>query len=189
MISNFENLLELVVWPKYILENVLYALKKNVYLLSWSGLLYMPVRSSWYTVLLKSYIYFLIFWLYALSIIKSGVLISPSTIVVVLSLSHVQLFANPWTASCQDLLSLTISWSLLKLISIELVIASNHLILCCHLLLLLSIFPCIIFSSFNFVSIFFMYLETLLFGACIHSSSCLNCLFISIIYIYIFFLL
>ena len=82
MISNFENLLELVVWPKYILENVLYALKENVYLPSWSGLLYMPVKSSWHTVLFKSYIYFLIFWLNSLSIIKSGVLISPSTIVV-----------------------------------------------------------------------------------------------------------
>ena len=42
----------------------------------------MPVKSSWHTVLFKSYIYFLIFWLNSLSIIKSGVLISPSTIVV-----------------------------------------------------------------------------------------------------------
>ena len=152
-----------------------------MYLLSWSGLFYMPVKSSWYTVLFKSYIYFLIFWLNALPIIKSGVLISPSTIVVH-SLSHVWLFANPLTASYQALLSFTISWSVLRLISIELVIPSNHLILFCHLILLLSIFPCIIFSSSNFVSIFFVYFETLLFGACIHTSSCLNCLFISIIY-------
>ena len=45
-----------------------------------------------------------------------------------------------WTAACQASLSFTISWSLLKLISIELVMPSNHLILCCPLLLLLSIF-------------------------------------------------
>ena len=119
-----------------------------MYLLSWSGLFYMPVKSSWYTVLFKSYIYFLIFWLNALPIIKSGVLISPSTIVVQ-SLSHVWLFENPLTASYQALLSFTISWSVLRLISIELVIPSNHLILFCHLILLLPIFPCIIFSSFN----------------------------------------
>ena len=45
------------------------------------------------------------------------------------SLSHVQLFATPWTAACQVSLSFTISWSLLKLMSIELVMPSNHLIL------------------------------------------------------------
>ncbi|XP_061001141.1 myelin protein zero-like protein 2 isoform X3 [Dama dama] len=45
-------------------------------------------------------------------------------------LSHVQLFATPWIAACQASLSFIISWSLLKLISIELVVPSNHLILC-----------------------------------------------------------
>jgi len=50
--------------------------------------------------------------------------------VVVQSLSHVRLFATPWTAACQASLSFTISWSLLKLISLELVMPSNHLILC-----------------------------------------------------------
>ena len=55
--------------------------------------------------------------------------------VVVQLLSHVQLFANPWTAACQASLSITISWSLLKLISLESVRPSNHLILCCPLLL------------------------------------------------------
>ena len=45
-------------------------------------------------------------------------------------------FVTPWTAACQASLSFTISWSLLKLISIELVIPSSHLILCCPLLLL-----------------------------------------------------
>ena len=45
------------------------------------------------------------------------------------SLSHVQLFATPWTAACQASLSVTNSWSLLKLISIESVMLFNHLIL------------------------------------------------------------
>ena len=56
------------------------------------------------------------------------------------SLSCVRLFVTPWTAACQASLSFTISQSLLKLMSIELVMPSNHLVLC-HPLLLLSIFP------------------------------------------------
>ena len=64
------------------------------------------------------------------------------------SLSRVQLFAIPWTATCQASLSVTNSRSLLKLMSIESVMPFNHLILCCPLLLLLSIFPSIkVFSS------------------------------------------
>ena len=59
------------------------------------------------------------------------------------SLCHVWLFTIPWTTSCQASLSITNSWSLLKLFSIELVMPSNHLILCCPLLLLPSIFPSI----------------------------------------------
>ena len=55
-------------------------------------------------------------------------------------LSHVRLFATPWTAVCQASLSITNSQSLLKLMSIELVMPSNHLILCHPLLLLPSIF-------------------------------------------------
>ena len=63
-------------------------------------------------------------------------------------LSHVQLFATPWTAACQASLSITNSRSLLKLMSIQLVILCNHLILCCPLLLLPSIFPSIrVFSN------------------------------------------
>ena len=63
-------------------------------------------------------------------------------------LSHVQLFATPWSAACQASLSITISQSLLKLMSIELVMPSNHLILCHSLLLLPSIFPRIrVFSN------------------------------------------
>ena len=53
----------------------------------------------------------------------------------------VQLFATPWTAAHQASLSITNSWSLLKLMSIESVIPSNHLILCRPLLLPPSIFP------------------------------------------------
>ena len=64
-----------------------------------------------------------------------------SLIIVVQSLSHVRLFATSWTAAHQASLSFTISWSLLKLMSIESVMSSNHLILCCPLLLLPSIFP------------------------------------------------
>ena len=64
------------------------------------------------------------------------------------SLSHVRLFAIPWTAALQASLSLTNSWSLLKLMSIESVMPSNHLILCRPLLLPPSIFPSIrVFSN------------------------------------------
>ena len=59
------------------------------------------------------------------------------------SLSCVQLFVIPWTVARQASLSITSSRSLLKLMSIELVMPSNHLILCCPLLLRTSIFPSI----------------------------------------------
>ena len=59
------------------------------------------------------------------------------------SLSRVQLFVTPWTAARQASLSITNSWSLLKLMSIKSVMPSNHLILCRPLLLLPSIFPSI----------------------------------------------
>ena len=63
-------------------------------------------------------------------------------------LSHVQLFATPWTAAQQTSLAFTISWSLLKPMSIELVMPSNYLILCHSLFLLPSVLPCIrVFSS------------------------------------------
>ena len=62
-------------------------------------------------------------------------------VVVVQSPSPVQILVTPWTAACQASLSFAISWSLLKLISIEIVMPSNHLILCCPLLPLPSIFP------------------------------------------------
>ena len=64
------------------------------------------------------------------------------------SLSHVWLFTTPWTAAHEASLSITNSWSLLKLMSIELVMPSNHLILCCPLLLLPLILPSIkVFSN------------------------------------------
>ena len=63
-------------------------------------------------------------------------------------LSHVQLFSTPWTAAYQASLSITTSQSLLKLMSIESVMPSNHLILCHPLLLLPSVFPSIrVFSN------------------------------------------
>ena len=70
------------------------------------------------------------------------------------SLSHVQLFMTPWRAACQASLSITNSQSLLKLMSIELVMPSSHLILSHPLLLLPSIFPTIrFFSSESFLHV------------------------------------
>ena len=67
---------------------------------------------------------------------------------VVQLLSHAHLFATPWTAARQTSLSFTISQSFLKFMSIESVMPSNHLILCCPLLLLPSIIPSIrVFSN------------------------------------------
>ena len=64
------------------------------------------------------------------------------------SVSRVRLFATPGTAACQASLSITSSWSLLKLMSFESVMLSNYLILCRPLLLLPSIFPSIrVFSN------------------------------------------
>ena len=64
------------------------------------------------------------------------------------SLSHIWLFVTPWTAAHQASLSISNSWSPLKLMSIESVMPSNRLILCCPILLLPSIFPSIrLFSN------------------------------------------
>ena len=70
------------------------------------------------------------------------------------SLSHGQLFVSPWTAACQASLSITNSQSLLKLMSIKLVMPSNHLILCHPFLLLPSIFSSIrVFSNESILNI------------------------------------
>ena len=71
-----------------------------------------------------------------------------NVVVVVQSLNRVQLFVTPWIAAYQASLFFTISWSLFKLMSIELVMLSNHVILCHPHLLLPSIFPSIkVFSN------------------------------------------
>ena len=86
-------------------------------------------------------------WLYDPIPISNASLIS-QTVVVVQSLVHVQLFSTPLTSAHQASLSFTISWSLFKLMSIELLMPSNHLILCHSLLLLPSVFTSTrIFSS------------------------------------------
>ena len=73
---------------------------------------------------------------------------SCSFTLVVQSLNHVQLFAGPWTTLCHTSLSFTVSQSLLRFMSVESVMLSIHLTLCCPLLLLPLIFPSImVFSS------------------------------------------
>ena len=62
---------------------------------------------------------------------------------VVQSPSHVWFFVSPWSAACQSSLSLSISWSLSQFVPIELLMPSDHLTLCCPLLLLPSNFPSI----------------------------------------------
>ena len=69
-------------------------------------------------------------------------------VVVVQSLSRVQSFVTSWTAARQASLSFTISWSLLKLMSVESMMPSSHLIFCCPLFLPPSVFPSIrVFSN------------------------------------------
>ena len=71
----------------------------------------------------------------SLEAVSISPMLSLLSIVVVESLSRVQLFAIPWAATCQASLSSTMSWNLLRLVSIELMMPSIHLILCCWLLL------------------------------------------------------
>ena len=79
---------------------------------------------------------------------KENPLFKTKTLSSVQSLNFAQLFATPWAGACQASLSFTISWRWLKLMSIKLVMPSNHLILCHPLLLLPSIFPSIrVFSK------------------------------------------
>ena len=78
----------------------------------------------------------MIYW-YIMSLLNHHASMS----IVVQSLSHVQLFTTQWTAACQTPLSFTVSQSLLKLMSTEMVMLSNHLILCHPPLLYLRSFP------------------------------------------------
>ena len=96
----------------------------------------------------KSFIISLLWWksLLRFSVFISSLSTTLETIfcifdAVIQLLSHVQLFVAPWIAACQASLFFTISLSLLKLMFIEWVMPSNHLILCHPLLLLPSIFP------------------------------------------------
>ena len=86
-----------------------------------------------------------------LSIFYRGVIVYIASSLLISSfqsLGCVRLFAMPWTAARQASLSIANSWSLLKLMSIALVMPSNHLILCCPLLFLPSIFSSIrVFSN------------------------------------------
>ena len=91
---------------------------------------------------------FALFHLMQSAALAGSVGFSSFFVLAVQSLSRVRLFVTPWTAAHQTSLSFTISQSLLKLMSIELGMPSNHLIFCHPLLLLPSIFPSIrIFSS------------------------------------------
>ena len=76
-----------------------------------------------------------------------GVCVCGCVCVQSLNCVHVQLFETPWTAAHQASLSFSVSWSLLKLTSIDLMMSSNHLVLYRPLLLLPSIFPSIRVSS------------------------------------------
>ena len=82
------------------------------------------------------------------AIVRLAENITKVLIIITQSSRHVRLFVTPWTAACQASLSFRISQSLLRLMSTDLMVPSIHLILCCPLLLLPSIFLCIrVFSS------------------------------------------
>ena len=86
--------------------------------------------------------------LYHVVLVSALQLSESAIIVVVLSPCHVRLFETPWTVAHKAPLSSTISWSLLKFMSIESVMLSNHLILRHPLFLLPSVFPSIrVFSN------------------------------------------
>ena len=106
-------------------------------------------EQTWTGTCLESHSVTLKFFLYlSLHSLSRGQMLYPFFVVLVQSLSNVQLFATPWTVARQASLSFTISQSLLKLTSIESIMPSNHLILCHSLLLLASVFPSIrVFSN------------------------------------------
>ena len=110
--------------------------EKNVYCSLWKNWGWQILSSCWIS--------------FHLEIMKVWVMdpLHQHTLSSVQLLRRVRLFVTPWAAACQGSLSITNPWSLLKLMSIESVMPSNHLILCRPLLLLPSIFPSIrVFSS------------------------------------------
>ena len=84
---------------------------------------------------------FLPFFLHSFLLYWALIVYGSLCFVVVQSLSHIRLFVTPLTAACQASLSFTISWNLLKLMSVELVMSSNHLIFCRPLFFLPLVFP------------------------------------------------
>ena len=97
-------------------------------------------------------------------------------VAIVQSLSHVQLLATPLAEACQASLPFTISWSLPKFVSIELVMLTNHLILYCPLLLLTSILPCISLPL-GFSNLIFSSLITISLLSCLPDQSCCEAIF------------
>ena len=120
---------------------------------SWGICLVVTLVSSYWWSLLRSIDLLVVAkWWY--SIKSSSYVVGILQFSSVQSLSHVQLFVTPWTTAHQASLSLTNSWSLLKLMSIEWVMPSSHLILCHLFLLPPSIFPSIrVFSNESVVRI------------------------------------
>ena len=102
----------------------------------WSDLSQPEMKSSVLRAIRKAV--WLVFWIFVRS--ESCGQRLHSTVAVVQSVSHIRLFATPWTAACQASLSSTVSQSLLKFMSIESVMPSNHLILCHPPLLLPLVF-------------------------------------------------
>ena len=102
-----------------------------------------------YSFLTSCYLYHSVFaYVYHMSVSLCVFVTDYSLLTVVQSLSCDQLFAAPWTATCQASLTFTISQRLFKLMTIEMMMPSNHLILFCPLLFLPSIFPSIrVFSN------------------------------------------
>ena len=97
-----------------------------------------------YLWVFKSKVIYVIYSTYT----KKNMICGLNMLVIVQLLSRVWLFVTPWTAAHQAPLSFTISQSLLKFMSVELVMVHNYLIPCCRLLLLPSIFPSIkVFSN------------------------------------------
>ena len=122
---------------------------------------------------------------FSVSKLEKKIKVREVVIVVVQSFSHILLFEIPRIAACQASLSFTISGSLLKLMSIESVMPSNHLIICLPLLLLPSVCPSIrvfswnsspglLFLTFSYSCLVTRHFSTLLIlglACCFHSSS------------------